>query len=153
LGVFISDDGGITWEPFSDGLPQAVLVLDLSISPLNRKLRVATHGNGAYERDLLEPSVGISRHGPQITEFRLDQNYPNPFNPTTKIRFGLPQATKVRLEVCNLIGQRVAVLVDEQKPAGFHEVNFDGRDMASGMYFYRIQTAEFTATKKMLMMK
>ncbi|NIT54678.1 MAG: M28 family peptidase [Aliifodinibius sp.] len=86
-------------------------------------------------------------------QFSLAQNYPNPFNPNTVIRYGLPHAAKVRLEVYNLVGQHVAILVDEQKPAGYHEVRFDGRELSSGMYFYRIQTAGFSATKKMLMMK
>nr|NIW49209.1 T9SS type A sorting domain-containing protein [Gammaproteobacteria bacterium]NIX58968.1 T9SS type A sorting domain-containing protein [candidate division Zixibacteria bacterium] len=83
----------------------------------------------------------------------LYQNYPNPFNPATTIRFGLPQTTKVRLEIYNLIGQRVAILVDEEMKAGFHEVKFDGRDMASGMYFYRLKAQDFIKTKKMLLMK
>lgn len=91
-------------------------------------------------------------------QFELFQNYPNPFNPTTRIEFSLPQPVTVRLQVYNIAGQVVQTLIDEQLDAGFHGVVWDGRDgdgrpVASGIYFYRLQTAEFTATCKMALLK
>jgi 5'-nucleotidase len=87
------------------------------------------------------------------SEFSLSQNYPNPFNPSTNIKFDLPQSAQVRLEVYNMLGQRVATLVDNRMEAGFHEVNFDARNLASGMYLYRIEAGSFSSIKKMMLIK
>ncbi|MCI0560093.1 MAG: T9SS type A sorting domain-containing protein, partial [Nitrososphaera sp.] len=84
----------------------------------------------------------------EITEipisFSLAQNYPNPFNPSTLIKYGLPHDTQVKLEVYNVFGQRVAVLVNEKQKAGYHEIVFQNPALPSGMYFYRIQAGTFT---------
>jgi FlaG/FlaF family flagellin (archaellin) len=87
------------------------------------------------------------------TEFSLDQNYPNPFNPKTQIKFALPVAVNVKLEVYNVIGQRVATLVNEHRAAGYHTVTWDASYLASGVYFYRLQADQFVDKKKMLLMK
>jgi hypothetical protein len=86
-------------------------------------------------------------------EFGLNQNYPNPFNPSTEISFSLPQATHVTIEIFNVMGQRMSTLIDQNKEAGTHTVNWDGSNVASGVYFYRLTTPEFMMTKKMLLMK
>ena len=86
-------------------------------------------------------------------EFTLSQNYPNPFNPSTVIRYGLPERAHVRLDVFNVIGQRVAVLVDEEKGAGWHEVVLDGSGLSSGMYVYRLNTNTFIETKGFLLLR
>ena len=92
-------------------------------------------------------------------KFGLEQNYPNPFNPATVIRFGLPESATVRLEVYNMLGQRVATLIDgEHYTAGTYEAVWDardemGREMSSGMYIYRISAGEYVNVKKMLFTK
>lgn len=95
-------------------------------------------------------------------QVRLFQNYPNPFNPSTTIRFHLPQTSRASLRVFDLLGREVALLVDEQRQAGSHEVFFDGTGLASGVYFYRLQvdpaagsvlTAPFVSTRKLLLLK
>lgn len=80
-------------------------------------------------------------------------NYPNPFNPVTHIRFGLPRAGRTRIVVFNTLGQRVAVLLDRIQPAGYYEIDFDGQYLPSGLYFYRIQSGDFTRTVKMILLK
>lgn len=86
-------------------------------------------------------------------EFGLDQNYPNPFNPTTTISYQLPEASTVTLTVFNIAGQEVALLIDGQVNAGFHTIQWDASDMASGIYFYRIKAGNFTDMKRMVVIK
>jgi hypothetical protein len=86
-------------------------------------------------------------------EYSLGQNYPNPFNPTTRIRYALPHDTQVRLEVFNVIGQRVATLVDAPQPAGYYDRVFDAAGLPSGLYFYRLVTPEVNFLKKMMLLK
>lgn len=92
------------------------------------------------------------------TQFELLDNYPNPFNPTTTIGYNLPANAHVKVEVINLLGQTINTLVDQALEAGHHEVvwdgtNSNGKSVASGIYFYRIQAESFTATKKMMLLK
>ena len=86
-------------------------------------------------------------------EIRLLQNYPNPFNPETEIKFTLPEAAKVTLNVYNIIGQQVAGLVNGIEEAGFHSVKFGGSNLPSGTYIYRLQTGNVVQIKKMILLK
>jgi hypothetical protein len=83
----------------------------------------------------------------------LFQNYPNPFNPITYIRYGLPKAGRVEIILYNILGQRIAKLVDEDKKAGYHLINFNANRFASGMYIYRMKSGNFTKVMKMLLIK
>jgi len=85
--------------------------------------------------------------------YELYNAYPNPFNPSTTIRFDLPEATKVRLVVYDMLGREVAVLADGERPAGQYNIRFDASRLSSGMYIYRLQTGNFTQTKKLMLMK
>jgi hypothetical protein len=85
--------------------------------------------------------------------FRLDQNYPNPFNPTTTIRYALPHRSHVTLTVFNTLGQKVVELVNGDVDAGTSEVRFDGGRLASGVYFYHLQTGTFVKTRTLLIVK
>jgi hypothetical protein len=86
-------------------------------------------------------------------EFSLSQNYPNPFNPETEIEFTLPEASNVKLTVYNILGQIVEVLVDSEMQDGYHALQWSGKDVSSGVYFYQLTTDKFTDTKRMILMK
>lgn len=110
--------------------------------------------DGTYDySNVIEVEVGL----PQ--EFALNQNYPNPFNPTTTINFALPFESRVTLTVFNVLGEKVAVLFDGIKSAGYHDVVFNASNFASGMYIYSIEaksvdgSKKFNAVKKMMLMK
>ena len=86
-------------------------------------------------------------------KFELAQNYPNPFNPSTIIRFAIPQASKVSMKIYNLLGQEIATLVNQEMKAGSYEINFKASQLASGIYFYSIEAGNYSATKKMMLLK
>jgi hypothetical protein len=91
---------------------------------------------------------------PLPKEFALAQNYPNPFNPTTTIEFALAKPSKVKLTVYNLLGQKVATIIDNRPfSAGAHIVKFDARNLTSGVYFYRLEAGEFKSHRRMLLLK
>jgi CubicO group peptidase (beta-lactamase class C family) len=99
-------------------------------------------------------TVGVQRVCLPIPEdCRLLQNYPNPFNPSTTIRYELPHASRVSLKIYNVLGQEVATLVNETKPAGVYTAQFDAGSLASAVYFYRLQAGDFVSTKRMLVLK
>jgi hypothetical protein len=81
----------------------------------------------------------------------LHEIVPNPFNPSTTIRYGLPARSRVSLTVFNTLEQQVSVLQSGEQEAGYHEVRFDGTNLPSGVYFYRLQTGRYTETKKLLL--
>ena len=97
---------------------------------------------GVQERKDLTPS-----------DFRLEQNYPNPFNPTTRIRFEVPKQGLVRLAVYDALGREVKLLIQEIKSAGVYETDFDAENLPSGVYFYRLNSGNFTETRKMMFVK
>lgn len=90
---------------------------------------------------------------PVPVQYSLEQNYPNPFNPTTVIRFSIPKTSRVSLIVYNVLGQKVATLINEQLSIGVHEVNFNAARLSSGVYFYSLSAGSYTITKKMLLLK
>ncbi|MEJ2507409.1 MAG: T9SS type A sorting domain-containing protein, partial [Ignavibacteriaceae bacterium] len=85
--------------------------------------------------------------------FSLNQNYPNPFNPVTKIRYTLANEVNVNLVVYDILGRKVATLVNEEQKAGVYNVQFDAHNLASGVYFYRIKAGNFSRVNKMMLMK
>lgn len=86
-------------------------------------------------------------------KFALKQNYPNPFNPTTTINYSIPHSVKVRLTIYDVLGRRVAMLVNKVQNAGNYHITFDARQLSSGMYFYRLETPNRVITRKMMLIK
>jgi nitrous oxidase accessory protein NosD len=116
--------------------------------------------NGSNEEVSIQTKVmeGVSTTVPLPTTYGIAQNYPNPFNPTTTIAYQVPEVTHVTVEVYNVLGERVATLVDEQQAAGYYTVEWNGKDggqrtVSSGVYYYRMSAGQFTSIKKMLLVK
>ena len=97
--------------------------------------------------------VSVENENTLVTDYYLEQNYPNPFNPSTKINFGLKKAGEVEISVYNILGNKVATLVNGYNSAGKHSVLFNASTLSSGIYIYKIVTNEFTQSRKMLMLK
>ena len=87
------------------------------------------------------------------TEFSLNQNYPNPFNPSTKITYQIPKVSFITLKIYDVLGKEITTLVNEEKPIGSYEIEFNAKNLPSGIYFYKIQAGSFVETKKMVLMK
>ncbi len=104
---------------------------------------------------LFNPTVtGIKNESNTIpSKYALSQNFPNPFNPTTEIRFSIPQASNVKLTVYDIIGKEVGVIVNEYLSAGTYNYTWNARNLASGIYFYRIEAKNFVMVKKMILLK
>ena len=107
--------------------------------------------DGSYR---ILPTISVDIDIP--TEFSLDQNFPNPFNPITTIKFAIPTTSSVgfvSLKVYDILGNEIATLVNEPKAPGYYEVKFDGSNLPSGIYFYRLESGNFVQTKKLILMK
>jgi photosystem II stability/assembly factor-like uncharacterized protein len=108
-----------------------------------------------------EPVTNVEELYSLINEFRLEQNYPNPFNPSTKIKYTIPASPKsspkertlVQLIVYDILGNQVAELVNDEKQPGVYEVNFDGTNLSSGVYLYRLTAGTFSDIKKLVLLK
>jgi N-acetylneuraminic acid mutarotase len=114
-----------------------------------------TVGNEVWEYDPSLDTITTSVERELITpkDFALYQNYPNPFNPSTVISYQLAVGSQVTLKVFDVLGNEVAALVNEEKPAGTYEVEFNASNLTSGVYFYTLQAGEFLMTKKFVLLK
>jgi hypothetical protein len=168
MNIWQSTDGGASFTPLL-GLdtehkwPDAAT---MSFVPGNPdKIIMPTHGNGIWigTRTSGSPKAATPQELVQTDDnlpkrFALYQNYPNPFNPNTTIKFDLPKATYVKLIIYDVLGRRVRTLVDEFMKAGYQSKVWDGKNdkgisAASGVYFYRLHTAEFTKVRKMALLQ
>ena len=101
----------------------------------------------------VETPTGVGNNGTTVTDYTLSQNYPNPFNPTTNIHFSIPKNGNVSLKFYDVLGNEVATYYDGFLNAGTYNAEFDGSTLSSGVYFYKLTVDDFSATKKMLMIK
>ena len=111
---------------------------------------------GRYETDerLNKQNISGTYEEPVLpNETKLYENFPNPFNPITTIKYSLKNESKVTIKIYNSVGEEIEVLVNEFKPAGFYEIQFNASNLASGMYIYRMETADYTFSRKMLILK
>jgi len=154
-GVFISDDNGETWNKISSGLVNN-MVQSIAVGP-NGNVYAGTWGSGAYRS--VNPIASADKNT-LPSQFELEQNYPNPFNPSTKIRYSVPKSAHIVLKIYDILGNEIAVLVNEEKLPGGYEIEFSAQtaggkqiNLSSGVYFYSLQSEEFSSTKKFIFLK
>jgi len=156
VGVFITNNYGVTWTELASGLPNTVAMhLDYNLG--SNKLRIGTHGRGVYEITNL---TGVTSIASVIPEgYSLEQNYPNPFNPVTTIKYKIKDKGSVTLKIYNMLGKSVETLINRVHEAGTYEVQFDASSLSSGIYHYKIEvntddgSNNFSETKKMILLK
>jgi hypothetical protein len=154
-GLFRSVNSGRNWSPINDGLPTDIITA-VAVGPKvagGGFIFAGTYADGIWRRPLAEITTGIPDTSYKPDRFFLDQNYPNPFNPKTLIRFSLPEAAFVQLDIYDIRGRKVSSLISARLPAGQHTAEWEGSSLPSGMYFYRLYAGHFTATKKLVLMK
>ena len=151
LGVYVSLDGGETWETYQDGLYSATMVFDLKISASNRKLRAATHGNGVFQRDLLE-DLNVNTTNLKADNLRLHV-FPNPVQATATVRYELGAPAIVNVRLVDVQGKTVRQLLNEPQTSGVHEAIIDVQNLSSGNYYLQLTTGSDQITKKVMVVK
>lgn len=147
--VYRSTNKGNTWQQISEGLPGTTTYI-CSFTELNGKVYAGTNNAGIlYFTDNV---TGIGNNE-IVKSYKLNQNYPNPFNPSTKINFSISKNSYVTLKVFDATGKMVSELVNGNKSAGEHFINFDAAKLSAGVYFYKLEAEGFSETKKMILTK
>jgi hypothetical protein len=155
-------DSGSSWEDSTQLSNSVSGVRDAVISTSKATTHVVwtdyRHGSTNHEIYYKQNPTGnitsaIDIDNEILQEFSLLQNYPNPFNPSTSIKYAISSKQFVTLKVYDVLGNEIATLVDEEKPAGSYEVNFDAAQLSSGIYFYKLQAGSFVETKKMILLR
>jgi hypothetical protein len=163
--VFRSSNQGASWDSIDTGLPipgpSNTMVHSLAVC--GGELFAGIGALGVWRCPVLDITSVPRSSNLLPASFQLVQNYPNPFNPSTIIKYELPKSSVVRLSVYDILGREVSVLVNERRDAGVHEVKFSARggsasggggsNLASGVYFYRLQAGTYVETKRLLLLR
>ncbi|HBQ59643.1 MAG TPA: hypothetical protein DD671_08470, partial [Balneolaceae bacterium] len=130
-----------------EAIPEEAFTLTAIVGGYNGTLQLIA-------RTSADLGLSVSNELDEMPEkFALEQNYPNPFNPTTVIQYSVADVSNVQLQVFDVLGRRVATLVNEVQAPGAYTVNFNARNLSSGTYFYRIEAGDFSSIKKMMLIK
>ncbi len=129
-----------------------VMPVELTDGELNINLITVTNNAKLSALEIRRGEGGLD-NAKIPSDYFLRQNYPNPFNPVTNIQYGLSKDAHVRINLYNVSGQKVKVLIDERQEAGYYSVDFDAGNLAGGIYFYKIEANDFSQTKKMILVK
>lgn len=144
-------NGGTNW--ISQTTPTVSLIRQIHFVDSNTGFAVTDNGSILKTTNAGDP-IGINPVSTEIpNEYLLLQNYPNPFNPVTQIEYSLIHASEVTLSIYNISGEYISTLVNEHQSAGTYRTEFDGSNLASGVYIYKLSTPEFTGVKKMILIK
>lgn len=165
-GAFLSTDESVFWKSSNDttwnditaGIPEFESYYSIDGKyPLAIKgdsIYVGTETHGVWFADISEFSTAVKASNTAINEsFELMQNYPNPFNPSTNIQFKIPEAGKIKLSVFDYLGREIDVLADGFFTAGIHNIKFEARNLASGVYIYKLTAGKYSAANKLILLK
>jgi photosystem II stability/assembly factor-like uncharacterized protein len=151
-GVIKSTDDGVTWNSIGSGLTCFSCFQVRNLPGYSTYLFVTTYGGGIYGFNYTPTAV--EKDGSSIPkDYVLEPNYPNPFNPSTTISFSIPKSEFVTLKVFDLLGREVSTLLDERLDAGKYKLNFNGANLASGVYLFNLRSPNFSKTNKMNLLK
>ncbi len=160
--LYFSSNGGTSWEEIVTDLPKTQLTYDWivpNVSTSSGEVKVVQDNLSGTDYEeasgdfTISSTTEVQEGQTGVENFKLFPAYPNPFNPSTKIKYSIKQNSDVKITVFNLIGEKVATLVDEKKSPGIYEVNFDASNLPTGTYLYQLQTNDIIATKKMILLK
>ncbi len=155
--ISLSNSNGSAWK----NLPPPLTNQAIYSLALNNSYIFAGTGNGVWRRQYSRTTTNIEKFKEVSAGFALEQNYPNPFNPSTTIKYNLPSPLQgegpgvrfVTLKIYNFLGKEVAALINEQQAPGNYEVKFNGSNLASGVYIYRLRAGKFVSAKKLMLLK
>ena len=155
-GMFKTTNGGINWSPYDNGLPSSrVGHMLYSPNQSNNYILVGV-GNvtgGLYGALAFQIVTKVETISEVASDYSLSQNFPDPFNPSTTIKYQITKNETVSLKIFDILGHEVATLVNEKQSPGTYQVNWNAGNLSSGVYFYRLQTGNFTVTKRMILVK
>jgi hypothetical protein len=147
-GILATTNGGVDWSIQKRVTLESVFFIDQNTGwavGSGGKILKTSNGGVTFIEDRDKSIV------PQT--FLLNQNFPNPFNPSTKINYSVPHTIFLTLKIFDILGREVAILINEEKHAGRYELEFDGANLPSGVYFYQLQAGDFVETKKMVLLR
>ncbi len=155
-GILISNDNGNSFYQLNNGYP-----FNTSVCSFNYNNNYLFSGtlNGFYRQPVVSNLMAITEVEEENNNevipsaYALHQNFPNPFNPSTTISFSIPNTEFVTLKIYDSVGKEVETLVNENLPAGSYNKQFNATNLASGVYFYRLQAGSYYQTNKMILMK
>ncbi len=145
-------DGGVTWKtqyPPIDDPNGGNAIFNIFFFDENNGWLTADWGRICR----YSGTTDVNDKSASLSDYKLNQNYPNPFNPSTKISWQSPASSWQTLKVFDVLGNEVATIIDEYKPAGSYEVNFNAKQLASGVYYYQFKSNDFIEVKKLILMK
>lgn len=151
-GVYVSSDAGTTWTVRNENLPFYNVMQNPLLTITNNGYVLVSCG-GVKRRPLSEITGAEENLQPLAKNFTLGQNYPNPFNPVTKISFTVPVRSKIIVSLYNILGEKIRDLTNHIYNPGVYEIKFDGSDLSSGIYYYKMTAEDFVQIKKMVLLK
>jgi hypothetical protein len=151
-GLYVSTNYGTNWTLKNEGFDSpAPSIVSLCLE--YNAILAGTANNGIWKR-MLSDFIGIRKISSEVPDkYSLEQNYPNPFNPTTSIKYSVSRSQNIKLVVYDILGKEIKILVNEKQSPGIYEVTFDGSNISSGVYFYKLSVGDFNQIKKMIFEK